>query len=583
MKRKIHKVVELGICLTAVATLLLAGCSGGSSGSQTVSTTPLVVTPALGQVYSGQITVTGTNGTSRSYAIVSGVPSVTADIAGMTAPLLIALSGDPANGGELAFFDEGLGRIASAVVGSGTSAIRAIVPSVTDLPASGVGITPLTELAAATVSNTATGSVDIANLSIASAVGANTAGLALAQKLSGSTTLDDILAPPTSVNALGANLGSTASDIYAKVLHVLAKLPYGANALQIVEILRNDIIANGSLTGTFDADVAAANTAARFGYNGTPPVPVTANGDFLSIMDIAARALPDSTVSASRLKTAGLAMMDIAFNAASGIAPIDRNAPAYTAAIDAARTAATYHSSKSSNNVIYKHGDQMRYAAVGGYTHADGSKILITGGELILDVIDEGLINPLNGNIPVMTLVESQRYTAVTVNPQGEMSAPFPFESVVYRYYIQDPLTGTVQYQGDGLPEYDASYNPIYRTYWFETPRNYTQYLMPLHVFDAQHIVYLKKTVDGLHTHAGTVDTFVDSKQDVLTPIGTFDSFSMTFVDVDNDVDTYGNFISDRLQYVYPDIGIVKFFFNPTIPGDTGSFTLTLSSTNIPY
>jgi len=238
--------------------------------------------------------------------------------------------------------------------------------------------------------------------------------------------------------------------------------------------------------------------------------------------------------------------------------------------------------SKSANNVIYKNGDVMIYDAVGEYIHADGSKTVITGGRLSLDVIDEGLTNPLNNNIKVMTLVEAQYYNAQMIDPAGKVT-PATVVSTVYRYYIQDPLTGTINYQGDGLPEgVDDSGNTIYNRYWFDTPKDYVQYQMPLNINDTRQVTYLKKTVDGALTHQGVLNTAVSAKENVSVPIGTFEASKMSFIDVNQDPGMEGSLISDRVQYIYPDIGIVKFEFNPTAPGDTGTFNLSLSYTNIP-
>lgn len=341
LKCNLHRVAELGVGLTAIATLILAGCGGTSSSSTPSSATPLIVTPALGQIFGGQITVTGSNGVTKQYTVVSGVPTVTADIAGMTPPLLVALSGDPGNGNKLVFFDEGLGSISSAVVSSTDAAIRAIVPSVTGLSALGVGVTPLTEIAAATLAN-ASGIVDISTLTVASAVGANTTGLSLAQNLSGSSAIDNVLTPPTPVKTLGANLAAGDSDLYAKVLHTLANLPasYGANAYQKLHKLRSNVVASNTLPAGFDADVVGANTAAANGYAGSAPVPSTANADFKAMMQIAANALPASANSAADHKALQLAMLALAFNTSSGETKIDPKTGAYASAVASAQNMA---------------------------------------------------------------------------------------------------------------------------------------------------------------------------------------------------------------------------------------------------
>ena len=284
MDNKNRGFIKIGgelLAFGSIVGVLLAGCGGG--GSSAVSTpassaVAMSITPALGQVYSGQISVTGSNGTNRNYAVASGVASVTADISGMTAPLLIALTGDPANGNQLVFFDEGLHGIASSVVSAPASAVRAIVPDIANLPATGIAVTPLTEVAAAAVTN-ASGVVDISTLSVASALGANAEALALAQSLSNSTVILDVLAPPTTARMMNQTLGVTAGDVYAKILYTLANLPsgtYGANAYAKARTLGNIIASTGNLPSTFDADVVAANAAVTMaGYSGTIPVAIS--------------------------------------------------------------------------------------------------------------------------------------------------------------------------------------------------------------------------------------------------------------------------------------------------------------------
>lgn len=321
----LRKTTELGIGLTAIATLILAGCGGGYTAAITPATsTPLIITPSLGQLYRGQVVVTGSNGTTKSYSVASGVATVTADIAGMTAPLLIELKGDPSNGDQIIYFDEAQGTIASSVITASASAVRAVIPSITGISASGVGVTPLTNMAVATLAD-ASGVFNFTNLSVASAVGANTAGLAMAQKLAGNTTITDVLSPATPTKTRGASLGSTAADEYAKVLHTLANLPasYGSDAFKKAEFLRATIASTGKPPTGFDADVGTANTTAAGGYTGTAPVPKPAFADFRAMMGIAAQAMPVSAVTGSASSSAqqaamGAAMLD-AFNATSGV------------------------------------------------------------------------------------------------------------------------------------------------------------------------------------------------------------------------------------------------------------------------
>jgi len=105
---------------------------------------------------------------------------------------------------------------------------------------------------------------------------------------------------------------------------------------------------------------------------------------------------------------------------------------------------------------------------------------------------------------------------------------------------------------------------------------------MPLNVNDTRQTDYFKRTEDGSSTLSGKLVTVVEAREDITIPLGRFDTFRMRYTDTSTDPGMEG-LISDRLQYIYPDVGIIKFVFYPTMPGDTGIFTLTLSDTNIPF
>ncbi|HEY4745333.1 MAG TPA: hypothetical protein VIH45_11785, partial [Desulfuromonadaceae bacterium] len=176
---------------------------------------------------------------------------------------------------------------------------------------------------------------------------------------------------------------------------------------------------------------------------------------------------------------------------------------------------------KSNKNVIYKHGDMMKYTASGGYTRADGSRTLLTGGWLRLEILDEGLKNPLNNNIPVLSLIEAQLYEGKNVDKNGNES-PLRVINYLYRHFVQDPANGTIKYQGEKLIEgYDGAGKPIWRTFWFETPKDYVQYQFPLNLGDSKTLQYLKRTGDGSNLHSGNVSATVDALESVSLPIGS--------------------------------------------------------------
>lgn len=237
----------------------------------------------------------------------------------------------------------------------------------------------------------------------------------------------------------------------------------------------------------------------------------------------------------------------------------------------------------SATNVVYQHGDVLKYAASGRYDHADGSATIVNDGWLRLEIIDEGITNPLNGNLPVMSLVETQLYVGEFVSAAG---ASMPVRVIGYpttRYYVQD-ANGSILYQGEKLPEgAEADGLPHYNTYWFSTPKDYVQYQAPFVPGTNKVTYYTKNAAVGPTVRMGTTVTDVEATEKVTVPLGTFDTYRVRLQETSRDPGTAGQLLTARTQNIYPDLGIVKFNFFSATPGDTGAFVMGLSYTNLPY
>ncbi len=232
-------------------------------------------------------------------------------------------------------------------------------------------------------------------------------------------------------------------------------------------------------------------------------------------------------------------------------------------------------------NVVYRHGDVMKYTNRGEYAHADGSKTIITGGWLRLEVFDQGLHNPLNDNLPVLSLVETLLYEGAYVAPNG---ASMPVRVVGFpttRYFVQDE-NGSIKYQGDRLPEgTDSTGAPIFHTYWFAT--DYIQYAAPFVVGALKTSPFTRNDLDRGVQKRATMVTKIEGIETATSPLGRFSTYRVRYTGTGNDPDNNGVVVDSHTQNVYPDIGIVRFDFASTAPGDTGVNTMTLSETNLPY
>lgn len=139
LKRKIRKAAELGIGLTAIATLILAGCGGGGGTSGGGAATSATITPFKGPFSSGAtVTLKDANGNlvsliSGGTINASGVADVTYS-ANVTYPLIVEVTGS--------YYNENTGAMETATV-----PLRGLISSAG--AASSVPVTIVTETAVA--------------------------------------------------------------------------------------------------------------------------------------------------------------------------------------------------------------------------------------------------------------------------------------------------------------------------------------------------------------------------------------------------------------------------------------------------
>lgn len=205
----------------AVATIsILSGC-GGSSGSATSSSGSMasaLVNPMKGQFCPGAtVSVSDKNNTviGTGMVVSSGVASI-GGLSSLAPPPYVLKVG--AGASASCYYDEVAGT--NVVLPANTTAFRAVVSSFIELTdASGVAVTPLTEMAYQSLSNSGT-------LGVVSEVEATNAAVATGFGLS------SILRVPTLIGQGTAPLatGSSHSDKYALAIAALAKTAVVASA-----------------------------------------------------------------------------------------------------------------------------------------------------------------------------------------------------------------------------------------------------------------------------------------------------------------------------------------------------------------
>ena len=252
VKLGFRKIAELGIGAIAIATLILAGCGGGGGGGGGGASTTLSVSPSLGQFQLGtsvQITGATAGQTATGTVNASGV-AANINVTGFTAPLLVSVL--PDSTGSIHYFDEKSGNIVSASAPA-VGAIRALVPNIATAAASGVGVTPLTEMAVGYLVQT--GAITSNGTLAASATPALATAAANAVGSIFGMSANEVLSPPAIIGASSVPLTdlTSKSNQYALKLAALANMANGStnNALTVSQALTQSF-----QTGTFGTGLA---------------------------------------------------------------------------------------------------------------------------------------------------------------------------------------------------------------------------------------------------------------------------------------------------------------------------------------
>lgn len=255
--RTFRKATELGIALTAIATLILAGCGGGGSSSagNAVSNITTTLTPYKGMFTSGNVVLKDVNG--NTITLVTGGTINTNGKAAVTFPANVAFPITVEVSGT--YIDETTG--ASAVIAAG-SPLRGMIPSTTDAnAASGVPVTAITDLARATLPTT--------GFTAASAVAAITDA---ASNVLGVSSYAQAMLPPV-FNTLGQTSDANTLKLTA-LAHVISQQGTGATLHAKLLNINASLVAGSAVNAVipqsaFNNALAAINTVG--GASGVVP------------------------------------------------------------------------------------------------------------------------------------------------------------------------------------------------------------------------------------------------------------------------------------------------------------------------
>lgn len=240
--------------LTALALAVVAGltaCGGGSDEPPPVvkPTTALVVTPSLGAVYGGTVTVYSANGTllgTGTTSTTDGKANVALTDYAAGTPIVIKLA---LNTGTT-YFNEKTG--ANATVSTAASLLSTVNSIVAN---QAVGVTPLTNMAAklAGLSSASVGSGTLSTPVTADAIYTAVAKTNLALGLPAGT---NILAAPVPATAAAP----TPTDTLGKLLAVMAKNTTSADPIAQAQALEAAVNTNGTINTSAAAVINQVNT-----------------------------------------------------------------------------------------------------------------------------------------------------------------------------------------------------------------------------------------------------------------------------------------------------------------------------------
>lgn len=225
LKPAIRKATELGIGLTAISVLILAGCGGGASTDSRDTNTPTAavkittVTPGKGIMKGASVVIKDAGGNTVGSELTTDAGTAAVTLASTaTGPLVVSVT-CPAT---CTYFDEKTGAM---VNGSASApAMLAVVPSVAYL---NIGVTVATNAAAQYA-------IAAGALTPTSVIAANNVVIAEL----GLTGVTDLLTPPTiisdSATQAAAQSGTSAADQLANYSAAIAVAASGVSALQAI-------------------------------------------------------------------------------------------------------------------------------------------------------------------------------------------------------------------------------------------------------------------------------------------------------------------------------------------------------------
>lgn len=257
-----RKATELSIGFTAIATLILAGCGGGSSpgsGGSSVTSTTTTVTPYKGRFIKGNVSLKDANGnpvtlTGGGIINASGVASVSFP-SNVTYPLTVSVDGE--------YMDETTG--ASAVMDVG-SPLMGMIPAASDATAaSGIPVTAVTHFARNTFSGygfSAASAIAAITGAASSVLGVSYSQAMLPPVFDGNGKTSD----PTTLKltALAHVIGQQGTGNLGAKLHQIAVNLAAGSAVTAV-------IPQGAFTVAMSAVNAVGGTSGVVPTNATPP------------------------------------------------------------------------------------------------------------------------------------------------------------------------------------------------------------------------------------------------------------------------------------------------------------------------
>lgn len=296
-KRNLRKAAELGIALTAITSLVLAGCGGGSGASGGAATTSATITPFKGPFSSGAtITIRDANGNlvsllSGGTINASGVANVTYST-GVAYPLIVEVAGS--------YYNENTGAVETA-----SAPLRGIISGAG--ATANVPVTIVTEAAVADLQNRLGGFAPAHPVLAASAVAAlNAAGTMLGIPASAVPAFDPVSRRTSDPDTLRLAAWAVAANglTGATLVDRVRALAQGFAAMNPASA-PVDVISQAAYDSALSAVTSGASSVMAAGASApTPPAIPTASFAALYAGAVATAASAASAASSSAVTTA---------------------------------------------------------------------------------------------------------------------------------------------------------------------------------------------------------------------------------------------------------------------------------------